>query len=133
MTTYAEMQAVDQAQDLDSLLARYHHWARGYKATRGFKSKALVVGDYLVSRQYDDLSGALDDDLEDFTMRTVDFQVNEMQEPYRTAIHMEARALNLGLDVFTSPRLPEDPAERRRIVQLARHQLTQRLESAGVM
>lgn len=131
--TYAEMTAIDQALDLDSLLARWHHWQKGYKATRGFKSKALVAGDYQVSRQYDDVSGALDDDLENATMMKVDFEASEMPEPYRSAIYVEARALNMGLAVFTSPRLPEDPKERKVVIGKARAMITARLISAGVL
>lgn len=131
--SFAEMRAIEQSEDLDSILSRYHHWSKGYKATRGFKGKALVIGDYQVSRQYDDCNGALDDDLENTTMQKVDFEINEMQEPFRTAIHQEARSLNMGLHVISSPRLPQDPKERRELVRKARLMISIRLASAGVL
>jgi len=131
--SYEEWAEMEQGDELESLLSRWHHWQGGYKATRGFKSRALVVGDYQVSRQYDDLSGALDDDLENATMRKIDFEVSEMKDPHRAAIYCLARALCIGAAVFTSPRLPADPKERAGVVAKARVLLVLRLVNAGVM
>lgn len=131
--SYEESAGAEQGGELDSLLSRWHHWQGGHKATRGFKSKALVVGDYQVSRQYDDLSGALDDDLENATMRKVEFEVSEMKDPHRAAIYCLARALCIGVAVFASPRLPTDPRERADVVAKARVLISARLVGAGVM
>lgn len=118
---------------LDDLLCRWHQWQQAERVGRGFNRRALVVGDYHVSRQYDDLSGALDADLNGMRMRQVDFEVSEMAPVHRVAIYCLARALSLGCAVFVSPRLPQDRAERERLVLDARYILTCRLLAAGVL
>lgn len=117
---------------LDLLLSTWHQWQRASTA-RGYNTRALVCGEYRSSRQYDDCNGALDDELEHRTMKTVDFQVAQMVDPYKAAIYAQARALAVGCSVWSSPRLPADPFERQAIVQQARAMLTRRLQSAGVM
>jgi hypothetical protein len=91
------------------------------------------VGEYRCSRQYDDQNGALDASLDNLQMQAVEFAVRQMADPYRSAIYVLARALYSGTAVFTSPRVPDDPVQRGLIVTNARHMLTVRLQSAGVM
>ena len=117
---------------LDDLLSRWHVW-QWSNVGRGFNRKALVAGDYRCSRQYDDQNGALDARIDHIQMQAVEFAVGQMVDPYRAAIYMQARALHLGVAVFTSPRLPSDPQDRAAIVSVARQLLTTRLQSAGVM
>ena len=131
--SYAEMLAADRAASLDDILSRWHSWQGGYKDVRGFKGRALVVGDFRISRQYDSDNGALDDEIEDATMRSVDFEVSEMKEPHRSAIYALARALNIGLMVFSSPRLPADPKEKHLVINTARGILVARLVEAGIL
>jgi hypothetical protein len=131
--TYAEMVAADRAAALDDILSRWHSWQGGFKAVRGFKGRALVVGDFRISRQYDADNGALDDEIEDAVMQQVDFEVNEMGDPHRSAIYALARALSLGLMVFSSARLPADPREKQIIINTARGILIARLVGAGVI
>ena len=123
----------DSAEILDDILSRWHSWQCGYRASRGFSPKSLVTGDYRTSRQYDDVNGALDIDIDAAIMRQVDFEIGEMADPHRTAIYCLARALALGLAVFTSPRLPDDRAELEHIVRNARGILTARLVASGVI
>jgi hypothetical protein len=130
---YAEMLAAEQSATLDDILSRWHWWQGGYRDVRGHGNKALVAGEFRVSKQYDAQNGAQDDEIEGQVMKQVDFEVTQMGEPYRAAIYVQARALNLGLAVFTSPRLPQDLKERAFVIQQARRILTARLVSAGVM
>ena len=118
---------------LDDLLIRWHVWASSAKLVRGWAPKALVCGEYRVSRQYDDWNGALDEALENAQMRAVDFQVSEMAEPYRSAVHQMARALHVGVAVFISPRLPADREARVIIVDAAREMIAKRLQAAGLI
>lgn len=124
--------ATERDADLDDLLCRWHQWARPVKG-RGFNTSALVVGDYQTSRQYDDMNGALDQDLEDFRIRQVDFEVSEMHDPHKAAIFVLARALTVGAWVFASPRVPADPIERAEVIRVARAILTARLIASGVI
>ncbi len=128
MTDLAEQSAI-----LDDLLSRWHHWASSSRVCKGYASRALVCGDYKISRQYDDQNGALDGDLEASTMRAVDFQISEMRDPYRAAIYCQARNLSTGRSVWLSPRLPANPEHRAQIVAAARDMLTKRLTVAGVL
>lgn len=119
---------------LDDLLSRWHHWqTQQSSTTRGHAGRSLVVGDYIASRQYDDVNGALYDDEENVAMRAVQANVDNMDEPYRSAAYVIARALYLGTSAISSPRLPQFPAERERVIARARQWLTLRLVGAGLM
>ncbi len=118
---------------LDDLLCRWHHWASADRFTRGWNDRALVVGEYVISRQYDDSNGALDAAIERRIMRAVDFQVSEMADPHRAAIHANARGLAHGCAVFGSARLPADREERATLVIEARLMLMRRLHKAGIV
>lgn len=131
--TYAQELAELQSETLDSLLCQWHQWAESERGVRGYASRALVCGEYRSSRQYDDVSGALDDELDRVTMKAIDFNVREMAEPYRTGIYCLAKALVTGVAVFRSPRLPESDQARRMVVAQARNILTARLISSGVL
>ncbi len=117
---------------LDDLLARWHQYRPTARTARGFAPKSLVCGDYKTSRQYDDTNGALDDDLSDMRSRAVDFQVQQMADPHKTAIYMLARNLATGYEVWNSPRLPTGDALKI-IVREARGMLIGRLVAAGVI
>ena len=126
-------QTHDSSDILDDILCRWHHWASSAQFVRGFAPRSLVVGDFKVSRQYDDENGALDGDIEKQIMRTVDFCVVSMMDPHKAAIYANARALVVGCAVFSSPRLPQDRAERMAVIAEARSMLTRRLCDAGVL
>lgn len=123
----------DQSVILDSLLCEWHQWAQATRHVIGFNRRSLVAGDYRTSRQYDDANGALDDALDDFRMRQVDFEVTQMADPRRSAIYANARALVLGVVVFMHPRLPSDRVQREQVINEARAELVRRLVSAGVL
>lgn len=118
--------------ELDGILCEWHQWQRT-DGVRGFGRKSLVCGDYRSSRQYDDANGALDAELDNIRMRAVDGQVIQMQDPHRSAIYANARALVCGAAVWSSPRLPADKVARTLIVDDARALLVRRLFSVGVM
>ena len=120
---------------LDDRLCRWHQWARAQRKgiVRGFNHRALVVGEYKISRQYDDTNGALDDDLDRSVMRSIDFEVSQMTEPFRSAIYANAMALVVGVEVFTSPRLPEDREERQVVIGEARGMICRRLQLVGII
>lgn len=131
--TYREQIAADRASQLDNLLSQWHQWADKKIGVRGYNSKALVCGDFRVSRQYDDVSGALDDELDNTTMKAIDFCVTEMPEPHRSAIYALAKNLTTGHTVFLSPRLPKMKEARDMVIAQARQMVTARLIIAGVL
>ena len=126
------MNAIDQNAILDSLLSDWHRWAAGEQHADGYASTSAGLGDWRASRQWDDQNGALDGELDKSTMKTIDFQVQQMQDPYRAAIHMNAKNLAAGRNVFQSPRIPTG-IEGVNILRTARATLTIRLVNAGVI
>lgn len=123
----------ESAQILDDLLCRWCNWSRPVSVGRGWQHTSVGLGQYRTSRQYDDTNGALDADIEHVRLKAVDHQIQEMADPWRTAIHAEGRRLVVGVDVFSSPRLPVDPDSRRQVIAHARSLLVGRLQRAGVM
>lgn len=118
--------------ELDDLLILWHNHLMHGGIVRKCKSSS-VGGLYSTSRQYDDVNGALDDILELRKVSAVDFAVSEMVDPYRAAMHMQAKALTLGITVFVSPRMPADPVEREKVTKMARRILWRNLARAGVV
>jgi hypothetical protein len=129
---YQAMLQAERDAQLDDILSRWHHWAIAYQAPHGYPPTAAGFDQYRVSRQYDDENGALDKEIELKVMRTVNFQITEMAEPFRSAIYCNARNLYSGVSVWRSPRLPADDIERARVVVTAREMLSKRLTMAGV-
>ena len=117
---------------LDDLLIRWHQFSP-VRVGRGFNDRTLVAGDYQISRQYDDCNGALDDAIEATILRQVGYEIEQLLPLHRIAIHMLARALVVGCEVFMSPRLPADRDERLSLIRLSRDALTVRLVASGVM
>lgn len=133
---YARAVDGERQERLDDVLSAWHHWQidRSARVGRGFSNSSPVVGEFhLTSRQYDDQNGALYEDEEDERMGIVQAQVNEMDDPYRSAVYVMARAIYLGVRVFHSPRLPERADVRDLVIATARVQLILRLTKACVL
>ena len=118
---------------LDEVLCRWHQWQGKAVLTRGMNRRSLVVGDYQPEGGYRVDDDAVDARTEHETMKVVDFQVREMADPYRTAIHVIARAVTVGVTVFSSQRLPQDRAALDAICTEARRQAIARLVRVGVL
>jgi hypothetical protein len=128
----ARMLMTEANQILDDLLARYHAWAKSYKANQQ-APRDPIFRDAKSGRGWDSIDDIIEDELMGSTMESIDFHISEMQDPHRTAIYFLARNLYTGRSVWLSKRLPEDAMERGIIIAEARNQLTKRLMSAGVM
>lgn len=126
------MMRADQNAILDDLLSQWHSWAAAEKHSDGFASTSAGMSEWRASRQWDDQNGALDGDLDKSTMKTVDFQVSQMADPYRASIHMQAKNLAAGRHVFQSPRVPSG-IDGANILRTARSMLIMRLVTAGVI
>ena len=126
------LMAPEQDSILSDLLSRWHQWARGYSPvpTQGC---APMFRQHITPKGWDSTADIVDSTLDDTTMKTIDFQVAEMQEPHRSAIYMHARNCYTGHKVWTSPRLPTDALERGMVVCDAKAMLLARLRTAGVV
>jgi hypothetical protein len=122
----------DQNAILDSLLAAWHSWAQGDRASLGYSNISAGMGEWRASRQYDFDNGAIDAEVDKSINRTIDFHVREMVEPYRAAIYMQAKNLSAGRHVFQSPRVPAG-IEGANILRAARGILILKLVGAGVI
>jgi len=122
----------DSQHILDDVLSRWHSWAKSYKANQQ-TPRDPIFRDAKSGRGWDSTDEIIEDEIQNSMMEAVDFQVSEMQDPYRAAIYILARNLSTGRSVWLSPRLPVDPMERATIISEARIQLTRRLQAAGVM
>lgn len=85
------------------------------------------------SRQWDSENEVTEEALHNDEMKTFDFEVNELEPLYRTALQLQARNLSTGRTVWKSARLPEDREERAEILRQARCQLTTRLIFCGIL
>lgn len=118
---------------LNDLIARWHRWASDERGARGYPTVSAGTEMYRTSRQYDDMNGALDQAVENIIMAGVDGCINEVPQPHRNAIWINARNLACGLTVWHSPRLPEDDLARALMVSDARAMLLDLLRQRGLM
>lgn len=118
---------------LDALLIMWHTFASQERLGWGYPSRAPASHQYRCSRQYDDQNGSLDGDVDKQIAKAVGHQVDKMTEPHRTAIHINARNLKVGVSVWQSTRLPSDQLERARIVSDARDMLARRMIAEGLL
>ncbi len=116
---------------LDDVLSEWHSWQLRARVGRGFANKSPVAGNFRISRQWDDVNGALDDDLDAMRMSQVEFEVEQLPDPWRAALYALARSASTGTAVIHSPRVP--PADRERVLAEARARLHARLRAAGVL
>jgi hypothetical protein len=122
----------DTRYQLDSLLAEWHQWCRGFSIV-GQHGTAPMFNGLVSSKQWDSESDVLDNHLHSSQMLAFDFHVNELEPLYRTAIGLQARNLVTGKSIWTSARLPKDLEERAIILGIARDLLINRLTLAGIL
>lgn len=119
-------------QILDDLLERWHRWSRDYAITQQAGADPMFRN-CKSSRGWDTVDEIVESELTGDTMKAIEFEVNEIAEPHRSAIHAHARNLCLRIAVWTSPRLPTDEFKRQELVTEARMMLMRRLLRAGIM
>ncbi len=117
---------------LNDILAAWHRWARGYQHVGGINSSPMFRN-AKTSKGWDSLSDIADEEIDGGRNESVDFHVMALEPTHRTAIQLQARNIVTGLNVWSSPRLPQDPEERTIVVMEARNRLLKRLLTAGVV
>ncbi len=118
---------------LDDILSRWHQWCVSRPPALGYPTSAAGCRLYRSSRQHDSDNGALDHDAESERMGIVEFCIDSLEQPYRTAIQFNARNLATGAAVWASPRLPQDRQARAVLVAEARGLLMVSLRASGVL
>lgn len=135
MDVSAEQDAAarELAEVISDLLARWHQWSAGHVYATGYASINAACRMARASRQYDDQNGSLDAQIDVSLMEAVDAQIDEIPQPWRTALEVQARNLATGAAVWSSPRLPKDDQARRAVVVEARRQFAARLARANLL
>lgn len=117
---------------INDFLWRWHKREIRTPPLLGYPGHAAGCGLYRASRQRDDENGALDADVDNIILREVGRCIERVDDPYRTALYLNARNLVSGVEVWTSPRMPPDPLERRYILIEARARFLYELKDAGI-
>ncbi|WP_343735326.1 hypothetical protein [Acidovorax sp.] len=118
---------------LNDHLVRWHNWCSRYRFGKGYPSSDVTCRQSRTSKQYDYDNGAIDASVEDSIAEAFDAAMDRVDQPYRTALSIQARNLATNANVWNSPRLPTDPMERSKILMEARNILLKVLASTGVM
>lgn len=119
-----------QLEHIDHLLGEWHHWSKSKSIGLGYPKTAAGCSQYRASRQYDDSNGAIDQDADTALCQAVDAAIEAMADPWRTALHIEARNLTSS-KVWTSPRVPAEMLEM--VTRQAKRILWESLEFAELV
>jgi hypothetical protein len=123
-------------QRIDGLLLAWHEWRSGYRLGRGYSGSDSTCQDYRAPTHWDWKNGAAQDRAEEEIMRGVGRAIERVpNDPrrWRHAIEIEARNLFAGASVWSSPALPDDPAELEVLRIEARTRLMIELQREGVL
>ena len=121
-----------QQEHVTYLLALWHRWSRASERTAsGYARVSAGFSSYRTSRQHDDLNGALDDEADMSLARAVDGEVSSIPDPWRTALHIEARNVDAPARVWATARVDMD--QLRQVTAEARGRLWEAMERAGLV
>lgn len=121
------------AERINDLLSMWHWWSAAGTFAAGYPSQTAACRQARASRQYDDANGSLDAYVDACLCEAVDAVLDQVDQPFRTALHIQARNLATGAQVWTSPRLPADREARALLLVQARTFFADRLALAGLM
>lgn len=116
---------------LSDLLCQWHQWARGYQHAAGINTSPMFRECRSNHRQWASLDEVAEEDKSH--LEQVDSIIMALCDVYRTALQIQARNLATGRAVWTSARLPTDPAMRQHILADARMALTVKLRNVGIL
>lgn len=119
---------------LSGMLADWHHFCNPPKmGISGYAGRSAVFGRSISSSQYDWENNVESEKIDRMMMEGFDAAANRVPQPWLTALQFEARELAVGYAVWSSPRLPHDPAEREVMNLEARVRLLRELAKDGVL
>lgn len=121
------------AEHVNSLLAQWHVWSAGHGMTHGYPTINTTCRGARSSRQYDDANGGLDAHIDHVLMEAVDGVIDAIDDPWRSALSVQARNLHTGAQVWSSPRLPSCPMRRGEFLVVARKKFVDGLSRRNLM
>lgn len=117
---------------LDTILADWHRWARGYQHVGDIGSQPMFA-QARSSRGWDSVQDIVESEIDGDRMESINFHIFELPPLQCTAIQINARNLATGRNVWTSARLPQDLEARAVLLSAARSALMRKLVAAGVV
>lgn len=117
---------------LDALLAMWHDHVDTYRFERKVRAPSMADS-YQTPKHHDFRHGIIDEVTDKATAQAVGACIAALEQPWQAAIVIVARNIATGNEVWVSPRLPADKAEREVIVLEARNMLLMELRRAHVM
>lgn len=121
------------AEHVNSLLAQWHAWSSGHSMVHGYPTINTTCRGSRSSRQYDDANGGLDAHIDHVLMEAVDGVIDGIQDPWRSALSVQARNLQTGAQVWNSPRLPSCAMQRGELVMAARKKFVEGLSRRNLL
>ena len=125
---------------LSGLLADWHEWSTHTAQRSGLPGKAAGFGQSRSNSQYDWANNIESDRVDRLIMEGFDAAAERIRRwdvlnntVYYTALQFEARNLAVRYQVWSSPRLPKDRAEREALISVARRNLLRELARDGVL
>jgi len=118
---------------LNDLLVKWHIYCSRYQFGKGYPSTDVTCRQSRTSKQYDYDNGAMDATVDDAIMAAFDAAMDKVEQPWRTALSVQARNLRTGANVWNSPRLPSNAIERAAILIEARNILLMVLARDGIL
>jgi hypothetical protein len=118
--------------ELDRLLISWHEVTSTYRFEKDYRPPA-VTSSYEAPKHHDWGHGIIEEMTEKATARRVGECIHALEQPWQTAIIVQARNLATGSGVWFSPRLPADKEARDVILLEARNMLMLELKKVGVM
>jgi hypothetical protein len=118
---------------LSGMLADWHRYSQHTGEKHGFAGKAAGFGQSRSNSQYDWQNGVEDEMVDRRIMQGFDASIQRIPQPWFTALQFEARNLAVRYQVWVSPRLPTNRAEREVLILEARNRLLRELARDGVL
>lgn len=109
----------DDEIDVLELLDLWWRYERRWTPVEGFPAECPSTRGWRASRQWDDQNGAFDGEVEAKLAQRIGHLVSQVEQPWRSVLHMLARNRSSGVSVWRSPVVPNDPQERAEMVVAA--------------
>lgn len=130
----------DMQDVLSGLLADWHIWSHHTAARSGLPGKAAGFGQSRSNSQYDWQNNIESDRVDQLIMQGFDASAERIRlrdvddgSVFYVALCFEARNLAVRYQVWSSPRLPADRADREVLILEARNKLLKELARDGVL
>ncbi len=128
---HSDAQLVSQV--IDEALRTWHVWASSGRPVEGYPTECpscrMSRARNRADTQYDDAEQSRSTEIAQF----LDGLISQFEDPYRTALAINARNITTGVNVWVSARLPENRQKRAEVIAEARSMFGRELFRIGLM